>query len=425
MPDAIVTAPGSLGDVNPLLAIARELKAAGMEVVFSAAERYLDLARRAGLQVHVLTSEETFSALVSNPDIWKPRQGTRIILRDAVRETLEPHYRWLERTCRPGRTLLVSHALDFSGRIFRDRHPNTAMATVILAPALLRSKTAPPRLSGYRWERWVPPAAMPLVYRCADWWIDRAAAGPINAFRMSLGLPPVRRLLNRWWFSPDMVLGMFPAWFSVPPAELPANFHHTGFPLADSAELLDSSVGTEMKEILARLGPERPVVFAPGTAHHHARPFLEKAVQSCLALGRPGILLSTDSGQFPGQLPETVVAAKYLPFSALLPRAAAIVHHGGVGTTSQAMAAGVPQVVLPMAFDQFDNAERVGRLGCGNWIPMQKMTARRLTGLLQSAGGSEAGRHETADRMQSAGAGAASLAARLLLRLAGRKETDS
>ena len=50
---------------------------------------------------------------------------------------------------------------------------------------------------------------------------------------------------------------------------------------------------------------------------------------------------------------------------------------------SQALRAGVPQVVRPMAFDQFDNAERVQRLGCGTWLPMQKLTTPRLVHQLQ------------------------------------------
>lgn len=53
----------------------------------------------------------------------------------------------------------------------------------------------------------------------------------------------------------------------------------------------------------------------------------------------------------------------YVPFKALLPQLAAIVHHGGIGTTSQAMLAGIPQLIRPMGFDQYDNALRAVKLG--------------------------------------------------------------
>jgi rhamnosyltransferase subunit B len=49
----------------------------------------------------------------------------------------------------------------------------------------------------------------------------------------------------------------------------------------------------------------------------------------------------------------------------LLPQVAALVHHGGIGTTAAALAAGIPQLIAPFAFDQFDNAARTVRLGVG------------------------------------------------------------
>lgn len=382
-PDVIVTAPGSLGDVNPLLAIAAGLKQQGLEVVFAAAQRYLPLAQQAGLRTRILTSEKDFHRLVSNPSVWHPRQGARLILRDAVREMLEPHFAWLETAVVPGRTILVSHLLDFAGRVFRERFPGTGMATVVLAPAMLRSASQPPRLSSYRLEQTVPRWLRPLAYRCADLWVDSLAGPAIHRLQRRLGLKPARRLLNQWWFSPDLVLGLFPEWFSVPAADCPANFRHCGFPLADSAAWVPPETEQKLETILQSFGAAAPVVFAPGTAHHHARSFLQTAIAACRQLGLPGILLSTDPDQIPEQLPPGMIAEKYLPFSLLLPRAAAIVHHGGVGTTSQAFAAGIPQVVLPMAFDQFDNAERVVRAGCGVTTPMRHLTTGFLTDALR------------------------------------------
>jgi UDP:flavonoid glycosyltransferase YjiC (YdhE family) len=88
-------------------------------------------------------------------------------------------------------------------------------------------------------------------------------------------------------------------------------------------------------------------------------------------------------------LPEGVRHFHYVPFSALLPMAAAFVRHGGIGTTAQALAAGVPQLVVPMAHDQPDNAMRVRRLGVGEFLlPGRYRTATvraRLERLMGSA----------------------------------------
>jgi UDP:flavonoid glycosyltransferase YjiC (YdhE family) len=374
----IVTAPGSLGDVNPMLAIARALKQSGHEILFLAAERYLPLAQRAGLATRSLVTESQFQRLAGNPQLWHPRHGARLIFREAVEHFLEPHYAWLQEHCVPGETVLVSHILDFAGRIYRDAHPTTKFVSVLPAPALLRSYHTPPRLSSYFWERWLPPWSRPWLYRAADHWLDRVGGKPINDLRRSLGLPQVHRILHQWWWSPDLVLCLFPEWFSVDPRDVLPTMRLIGFPLADSADCVAPEVSQQLADVWSKFDGQPPIVFAPGTAHEHARDFLQVASQVCQRLERPGILISTNATQLPNSLPSNVVSAQYLPFSQILPRAAAIVHHGGVGTTSQALRAGVPQVVLPMAFDQFDNGERVQRLGCGSWFPMRRLNTSKL-----------------------------------------------
>jgi UDP:flavonoid glycosyltransferase YjiC (YdhE family) len=100
----------------------------------------------------------------------------------------------------------------------------------------------------------------------------------------------------------------------------------------------------------------------------HGHEFFEGAVKACAKLNRRGILLTRFGEQLPSSLPANVIHADYAPFSELLPRVAALVHHGGIGTTSQALAAGVPQLIAPMSHDQFDNAYRVKVLGVGDEV---------------------------------------------------------
>jgi rhamnosyltransferase subunit B len=61
-----------------------------------------------------------------------------------------------------------------------------------------------------------------------------------------------------------------------------------------------------------------------------------------------------------------VQAWEFAPFLEFLPLCAAVVHHGGIGTVAKALTTGIPQLILPMAFDQFDNAARVRSLGAGD-----------------------------------------------------------
>lgn len=382
--DTIVTAPGSLGDVNPMLGIARSLQSRGRRVLFLAAEPYLPLAERAGLQTRVLTSNAAFHELVSNPNIWHPFHGPKLLLDKMLGDTINPHYEWLLENCVPGETLLVSHVLDFAGRVFRDRFPQTRLATVVLAPVLFRSLTAPPRVTKYGIETRLPTSLLRVGYWLADRFIDSFALKHINPLRKKIGLQPVRRLMKDWWLSPDLVLAMFPDWFSVPQNDLPQQVRTVGFPLTDSADCVPREVDQQLEQVLARFGGEKPIVFAPGSAHFLARPFLTIAAETCRKLELPAILLSPNPREVPSNLPPNIATAQYLPFSKLFPKARAVVHHGGVGTTSQCFAAGVPQLVLPMAFDQFDNAQRVAKLGCGSWRPMKNLSTGSLAKHLSS-----------------------------------------
>src|SRR4029077_17247403 len=109
-----------------------------------------------------------------------------------------------------------------------------------------------------------------------------------------------------------------------------------------------------------------PIAFTFGTGMMHGARLFRASIEACERLGARGILLTGFSDQLPAPLPRLVHHCPYASFQKLFPRCAAVVHHGGVGTTAQALAAGVPQLVLPLAWDQPDNAARVKGLGVGD-----------------------------------------------------------
>jgi UDP:flavonoid glycosyltransferase YjiC (YdhE family) len=82
-------------------------------------------------------------------------------------------------------------------------------------------------------------------------------------------------------------------------------------------------------------------------------------------LGRRCIVLTKHRHQLPATLPASALHCPFAPFHELFPLCAAVVHHGGIGTTARALASGTPQLILPFGFDQMDNAARVERLGAG------------------------------------------------------------
>jgi rhamnosyltransferase subunit B len=219
---------------------------------------------------------------------------------------------------------------------------------------------------------------MPRILKQAFFWVadniyvDRLICPRLNEFRSSLGLGPVRGVFRNWANSPQLVLGLFPSWFAAPQPDWPANTHLTGFILHDDDGR--SELAADVQAFL-RSGPP-PLLVTPGSAASDRDEFFRRTVAACGEAGVRAMLVTNFPGQLPRALPDGVRAFAYLPFSRVLPRCAAIVYHGGIGTLAQAVRAGVPHLVVPNAHDQPDNGRRIERLGLGLCISPKKYNRR-------------------------------------------------
>jgi UDP:flavonoid glycosyltransferase YjiC (YdhE family) len=155
----------------------------------------------------------------------------------------------------------------------------------------------------------------------------------------------------------------------------------SGFPFYDRDG--EGGMSPELVRFLDA-GPS-PLVFTLGSsAVVDAGPFYEHNIAAAKLLGRRAVLLvGKDPRNQPASLPDDVVAFAYAPYSELFPRAAAIVHQGGIGTTAQAVRSGRPMLVMPYAHDQPDNAERVRRLGIARTIARHRYTPARAAAELR------------------------------------------
>ena len=114
--------------------------------------------------------------------------------------------------------------------------------------------------------------------------------------------------------------------------------------------------------------------------------FYRESVEAARMLGiRAVLLVGRDPRNIPAEpLSDDIALFEYLPYSQIFPRAAAIVHQGGIGTTAQALRAGKPMLVVPFAFDQPDNAYRVTRLGVARTIYRYRYSAHRAATELET-----------------------------------------
>jgi UDP:flavonoid glycosyltransferase YjiC (YdhE family) len=176
------------------------------------------------------------------------------------------------------------------------------------------------------------------------------------------------------------VLGLFPEWFGPPQPDWPPHTRVTGFPLWDTPGTDPLALSDALHDFLASGTP--PIAFSPGSANREAQHFFAAAVDACRRLERRGILLTKYEDQLPAQLPDTVRHFGFVPLSKLLPHTAALVHHGGIGSCAQGLAAGVPHVVRPMSYDQFDNSRRLIRLGVAIEISVRKFRGQAIAAAL-------------------------------------------
>lgn len=375
---AILVAIGSSGDVHPFVGIGLELAARGHRVTLLASGYFEDLARRVGFEfVPVLTAEE-FLAIIKHPHAWHKYRALMHAFRGGVLPTFEPVYRAIADRYVPGETVVVASTLGMAARCAQERL-GVPLVTVHLSPAVFRSDYQNPVLPGMFMPDWLPGLAKRSQYWLADTLvIERILRKPLNDFRRSVGLPATKGIFKHWHNSPRAVLALFPPWFGPPQPDWPSQTTLSGFPLYDERGV--SPLDGELLDFLDAGDP--PIVFTPGSAMLHGQAFFQAAADACRFLGRRGILLTRFPEQVPRELPLSVRHFAYAPFSELLPRAAALVHHGGVGTLSQAFRAGRPQLVMPMSFDQLDNAVRLKRLGAGAALTPRQFRARRVAAAL-------------------------------------------
>jgi rhamnosyltransferase subunit B len=391
---------GSAGDVHPYIALGRALKARGHRATILTNPFFQALIEAQGLGfLAVGTSGEAQSA-VANPDLWHLRKGFEVIAKVLV-PAIPQIYRLIE-THADANTVVAFSTLAFGARLAQERL-GVPSASVHLQPTVIRTYADQGMMGNIRLSTSHPRWFKSGLFRLIDWLIlDRSVKRPLNEFRASLGLSPVHRVMHRWMHSPQLVIGFFPEWFAAPQTDWPANTHAVGFPLWDAGEAAEPP---EAEEFL-NSGPP-PVVFTPGSMGSTMHRFFEESVDAARRLGLRAMLVTNYPEQVPASLPQGVRVFGYLPFSRLLSRASLLVYHGGIGTLAQGIKAGIPHLVVPHGYDQFDSGWRIEQLGLGRCIPESRYRSRRVVRAIQAIledDRSAARRAELASRIDSADA---------------------
>src|SRR5688572_2815376 len=379
----VISTFGSFGDVHPYVAIALELKARGHRPLIATSEVYREKMETAGIDFHPVRPD--VPSYDHTPELQKlveklmDQKTGPAAIGDLILPHLRDIYSDLDAATEDA-DLLLTHPLPFVGTMIAEKK-RLPWVSSVLAPATFLSVYDP-----------IVPPQWPWLYHFMKLspWVGRGVmalarikleklAQPIYDLRRDLGLSRGGQPLFEGQHSPTKVLALYSKLLGAPQPDWPANAIITGFPFYDRRDYFgETAMPPGLTEFLDA-GPP-PIVFTLGSsAFWVARDFYRDSITAAESLGRRAVLLIGHEPNLPASLPDGIAAFEYAPFSEVLPRACAVVHQGGVGTTGQAMCSGKPVLIVPHAHDQFDNAARIERLGCARSLPRPRYNAESAT----------------------------------------------
>jgi UDP:flavonoid glycosyltransferase YjiC (YdhE family) len=320
----LIVTLGSIGDLLPFLAVAQGLRDRGHRVIFASNAGYEQLIKGAGFDFAAIWDRAVAQEALDASLHSDPLRAWQTVKREMFEPATGPTYDFVAHFARREKCVVLASWSAFGARLAHEKL-GVPLCTAYLSPHAIEE--------------------------------DVRAAG-------------------------DHRIGLFADWFCPTPSHASADVRMTGFAMFE--DQLVPALPPEVESFLND-GPP-PVIFTPGSFIRQSRDFFRQSLEACAAIGARGLFLTPHRDQIPEHLPPTVRHFSYLALQRLAPKSAALVYHGGIGTCVQAMKAGIPHLVMPMFFDQFDNAARISALGIGSSVERYTgaAVAAKLGELLQS-----------------------------------------
>lgn len=338
----IVGVVGSGGDLNPMLAVASELARRGHECTVLAGEWQETPVRRLGLDFRSILSERQFLQFTANSHA-APDRNWLAFFYDAVFPAVVPTFDHVRDHAAPGRTVLIGANHVIGLRLASERFDLPLLTTNVQ-----------------------PQPVRPDPNHEFSLYFNGLLGRLLDRHRANAGLGGADAPFIEWLDGAHRIASFFPEWFPVDGIDAPLQRQGMMLDFLFDDPQTEASTAADVDAFMARY--DRPIVFTAGTGNASVLEFFAAAAQCASELRKPAIFLSKAREQMPDPLPHGILHVDYLPFAGLLPYAGAIVHHGGIGTCAQALRAGIPQLVVPGGFDQFDNAARMMAFGVGDRI---------------------------------------------------------
>ena len=366
---------GSLGDLYPFIALGLALRELGHEPILATHAEFRDLVEPTGLAFSAIRPSHDDIVTTTGIDlpglVERASQDPWFLLRDVYLPFTPKIYEDISALADDA-AMIVTHNWVF-GAIIAAEARHIPLVRVNVSPLFLQSAMRPSVTGGapYLLE---PRTALGLLWNRAIREVVRRQLrrkmAPAYAFRRAVGLPEADYDFVFDFGRDDpaaLILGLYSSVLAKLQPDHPAKAQLLGFPHFDGAA---GTMPPGLAEFLAD-GPA-PVVFTLGSfVVNFSEDFYRNGLAACRRLGMRSVLIAgeAETARLRPILGRDTFVCGYAPHSEVFSQCAAIVHHGGIGTTGQAMKSGRPQLVVPFLGDQADNSRRLVALG----------VARRLT----------------------------------------------
>ena len=384
----VITTYGSLGDLHPYIAIALELKERGHQAVIATSELYRSRIEVEGIEFYPIRPDVSFLANNNKKDkeiikrAMDSIEGPKYVTCELVLPHLKDTYEDLLDAVH-GADLLITHPCSFAAPLVVEK-TGICWVSSGLSPISILSAYDSLVLSSQS-NQICSEVLNPLINSVIiglGKLVFYTWSEPIRQLRAELGLSQGLDPLFKSHHTPDLILALFSQVFAKPQPDWPKQTLITGFTFYDRQG--EAELPPELSKFLDA-GPP-PIIFTLGSAAVHiADNFYIESALAAKQLGyRAVLLVGEDKRNLPRNLlSENIAAFDYAPYSELFPKAVAIVHQGGIGTTAQALRAGHPMLIVPYSHDQPNNAARAERLGVARTIARGFYTAERAAAELK------------------------------------------
>ncbi|HEY8608035.1 MAG TPA: glycosyltransferase [Noviherbaspirillum sp.] len=392
----VIATAGSLGDLYPFLAVGRELQRRTHRVTVATSANHQAAVLEAGLGFrHMRPDPENSAAFHAR--YMHPKTGGEFVYKHYLAPAIRDSYDDLARAAADA-DLLVSQSLMALAAPLLAARTGIPWVSAVLQPMTLFSLHDRPNYLPVPLLPWLCERS-PRIHAQVFHYVRRHTAEwvrPVFRLRASLGIGGEPHPMYEGQHSPACVLAMFSPLLGQPRPDWPGATVQTG-----TADYVSPAVRRQpsLQAFLAQAGRPLAIFTLSASASNDAGDFYREALHAAGIAGMRALLITSGlaaSGRLPDPLPDWAMRVDYAPFEEIFPHAAVVVHAGGIGTAFKALRAGVPQILVPHAHDQLDNALRLARLGAATVIHGKRAGRARLARALQKIAGDDALRRHAA-----------------------------